>query len=41
MFWNKEKYNQYERIKTLKLNLNPIISNSNQKVRKKINFFLL
>ena len=41
MFLNNEKYNQYKRIKELKLNLNPRMNNNNQKVRKKLIFLLI
>ena len=41
MFLNNEKYNQYKRIKELKLNLNPRLNNNNQKVRKKLIFLLI
>ena len=39
MFLNRNKYNQNAQIKTLKLNLNPRINNTNKAVRKKITFF--
>ncbi len=39
MFLNRDKYNQNAQIKTLKLNLNPRINNTNKAVRKKITFF--
>ncbi len=35
MFWNRERHEQNSRIKTLKLNLNPRINNTNKSVRKK------
>ena len=35
MFLNRDKYNQNAQIKTLKLNLNPRINNTNKAVRKK------
>ena len=38
MFWNRDKYNQTARIKTLKLNLDPRINNTNKTVRKIIIF---
>ena len=34
MFGNQEKIKQLERIRTLKLNLNPRLNYNNQKVRK-------
>ena len=34
MFANREKINQIERIRTLKLNLNPKLNYHNQRVRK-------
>jgi hypothetical protein len=39
MFWNRDKYNQNARIKTLKLNLDPRINNTNKTVRKNNNFY--
>ena len=41
MFWNREKYNQNTRIKTLKLNLDPRINNANKTVRKNNIFYKL
>jgi hypothetical protein len=37
MFCNREKNNQMERIRALKLNLNPGTNKDNKKVRKKFN----
>ena len=41
MFWNREKFNQNARIKTLKLNLDPRINNTNKTVRKNNIFYEL
>ena len=41
MFANREKIKQIEKIRTLKLNLNPKLNYNNQKVRKKIIFYLI